>query len=70
MTEQHNAAVGFDALGLPENILSALSQLGFESATAIQAQPSPPLLAGRDVLGDLVCQHLLLSMCQFASLNY
>lgn len=52
MTEQHNAAVGFDALGLPENILSALSQLGFESATAIQAQTIPPLLAGRDVLGE------------------
>ncbi len=52
MTEQHNAAVGFDALGLPENILSALSKLGFESATAIQAQTIPPLLAGRDVLGE------------------
>ena len=52
MSEQHNAAVGFDALGLPENILSALTKLGFESSTAIQAQTIPPLLAGRDVLGE------------------
>ncbi|MFD2165952.1 DEAD/DEAH box helicase [Thalassotalea euphylliae] len=52
MSEQNLASVGFDALGLPENILSALNKLGFESATAIQAQTIPPLLDGRDVLGE------------------
>jgi len=52
MTDKNNAVIGFDALGLPENILSALTKLGFESATAIQAQTIPPLLQGRDVLGE------------------
>jgi ATP-dependent RNA helicase DeaD len=47
-----NAPLGFDALGLPENLLSALTALGFESATAIQEQTIPPLLAGADVLGE------------------
>jgi ATP-dependent RNA helicase DeaD len=44
--------VSFDSLGLPETLLSALKTLGFESSTAIQAQTIPPLLAGKDVLGE------------------
>ncbi len=52
MTEQNNASVGFDALGLPENLLSAVKALGFENSTPIQAQTIPPLLAGKDVLGE------------------
>lgn len=52
MTEQNNASVGFDALGLPENLLSAVKSLGFENSTPIQAQTIPPLLAGKDVLGE------------------
>jgi ATP-dependent RNA helicase DeaD len=52
MTDINNATVGFDALGLPENLLTALVNLGFASATAIQAQTIPPLLAGKDVLGE------------------
>jgi ATP-dependent RNA helicase DeaD len=47
-----NASVGFDALGLPENLLSALKTLGFESATPIQTKTIPPLLEGYDVLGE------------------
>ncbi len=47
-----NAPVGFDALGLPENLLSAVKALGFENSTAIQAQTIPPLLEGFDVLGE------------------
>jgi len=47
-----NAPVGFDALGLPENLLSAVTALGFENSTAIQAQTIPPLLEGFDVLGE------------------
>ena len=46
------AQVSFDALGLPEKILSAVKSLGFESATAIQTQTIPFLLDGKDVLGE------------------
>lgn len=65
MTEQKNtdqsnaetkvsekATVGFDSLGLPANLLTALTSIGFTSATDIQAQTIPPLLAGKDVLGE------------------
>ena len=52
MTDLNNASVGFDALGLPENLVSAVKALGFETSTAIQAQTIPPLLAGKDVLGE------------------
>ncbi|GHE80025.1 DEAD/DEAH box helicase [Thalassotalea profundi] len=52
MTDINNASVGFDTLGLPENLLSALVVLGFESSTPIQAKTIPPLLAGKDVLGE------------------
>ena len=45
-------AVGFDTLGLPENLLSAIISIGFTSATDIQAQTIPPLLANKDVLGE------------------
>ncbi|WDE03820.1 DEAD/DEAH box helicase [Thalassomonas viridans] len=52
MTDTNNAVVGFESLGLPETLLSALTEIGFSSATAIQAQTIPPLLEGRDVLGE------------------
>ncbi|MEH6594996.1 MAG: DEAD/DEAH box helicase [Colwellia polaris] len=52
MTDLNNASVGFDALGLPENLVSAVKALGFENSTAIQAQTIPPLLQGKDVLGE------------------
>ncbi|WP_281556704.1 DEAD/DEAH box helicase [Thalassomonas sp. RHCl1] len=52
MTDTNNAAVGFESLGLPETLLTALNSLGFSSATDIQAQTIPPLLAGKDVLGE------------------
>ncbi|MGB1262898.1 MAG: DEAD/DEAH box helicase [Cognaticolwellia sp.] len=52
MTDLNNASVGFDALGLPESLVSAVKALGFESSTAIQAQTIPPLLQGKDVLGE------------------
>ena len=45
-------AVGFDTLGLPENLLSAITSIGFTSATDIQAQTIPLLLANKDVLGE------------------
>ncbi|MEI6894813.1 MAG: DEAD/DEAH box helicase [Colwellia sp.] len=52
MTDQTNDAVAFDSLGLPENLLSAVLSIGFTSATDIQVQTIPPLLAGKDVLGE------------------
>ncbi len=52
MTEQQTEAVSFDSLGLPENLLSAVTAIGFTSATGIQAKTIPPLLEGKDVLGE------------------
>src|SRR5688572_28238213 len=42
----------FTDLGLPETLLRALSDVGYESPSPIQAATIPPLLAGRDVLGQ------------------
>ena len=42
----------FTDLGLPENLLQALAAVGYESPSPIQAATIPPLLAGRDVLGQ------------------
>ena len=62
MTEQKNTesntenndsnTIGFDTLGLPTDLLTAVTSIGFTSATQIQAQTIPPLLAGKDVLGE------------------
>jgi ATP-dependent RNA helicase DeaD len=52
MTSPNNAPVSFDSLGLPKVLLSALNTLGFESSTPIQAKTIPPLLDGKDVLGE------------------
>jgi ATP-dependent RNA helicase DeaD len=52
MTTTNDAPVSFESLRLPENILTALKTLGFENSTAIQAQTIPPLLEGKDVLGE------------------
>ena len=42
----------FTDLGLPETLLAALREVGYESPSPIQAATIPPLLAGRDVLGQ------------------
>jgi ATP-dependent RNA helicase DeaD len=42
----------FAALGLDDRIVGALTALGYEEPTAIQREAIPPLLAGRDVLGQ------------------
>jgi ATP-dependent RNA helicase DeaD len=42
----------FADLGLPESLLRALSEVGYESPSPIQAATIPPLLGGRDVLGQ------------------
>ncbi len=41
----------FDTLGLPKAVLKAISKVGFETPSPIQAQTIPVLLEGHDVLG-------------------
>lgn len=43
--------VTFDRLGLPEELLQAVTRMGFVTPTPIQAEAIPQLLAGRDVVG-------------------
>ena len=42
----------FKDLGLSEPVLAALRGVGYETPSAIQEQAIPPLLAGRDVIGQ------------------
>jgi ATP-dependent RNA helicase DeaD len=42
----------FKELGLSEPVLAALREIGYESPSPIQEQAIPPLLAGRDVIGQ------------------
>ncbi|MCE7902864.1 MAG: ATP-dependent RNA helicase [Gammaproteobacteria bacterium PRO9] len=42
----------FADLNLPDPLLKALAELGYESPSPIQAATIPPLLAGRDVVGQ------------------
>ena len=44
--------VRFTDLSLPEPLLRALSDVGYESPSPIQAATIPPLLAGRDMIGQ------------------
>ena len=41
----------FDALGLSENVLKAVTDAGYQKPTPIQAQAIPYVLMGRDILG-------------------
>ncbi|HEV8693143.1 MAG TPA: DEAD/DEAH box helicase, partial [Lysobacter sp.] len=45
-------SIKFTDLALPEPLLRALADVGYESPSPIQAATIPPLLAGRDVLGQ------------------
>ncbi|MGK0360864.1 MAG: ATP-dependent RNA helicase RhlE [Bradymonadia bacterium] len=42
----------FKSLGLPDHLLQALSDVGFDAPTPIQAGAIPPILAGHDVAGE------------------
>ncbi len=42
----------FGALGLPPMLLEVVRELGYDQPTPIQAQSIPPLLKGRDVVGQ------------------
>ncbi len=45
-------ATGFDGLGLAEAVLAAVREVGYETPTAIQLAAIPPLLEGKDLLGQ------------------
>ncbi|MEM9892296.1 MAG: DEAD/DEAH box helicase [Actinomycetota bacterium] len=45
-------ATGFADLGLTDDLLTALSALGYEEPTPIQRQAIPELLGGRDLVGQ------------------
>lgn len=51
-TSTIDAPAGFAALGLNANIVAALTALGYEEPTPIQRAAIPPLLEGRDLLGQ------------------
>jgi len=46
------APAGFGGLGLGDQILAALTVLGYEEPTPVQRETIPLMLAGRDVLGQ------------------
>ncbi|MBC8328969.1 MAG: DEAD/DEAH box helicase [Planctomycetes bacterium] len=52
MTETETIAPGFRELGLPEILLRVLDESGYEAPTPIQARTIPPLLEGRDLIGQ------------------
>ncbi len=54
MTKRETAAAAqtFADLGLEPRLVKALESLGYEEPTPIQREAIPPLLAGRDVLGQ------------------
>jgi ATP-dependent RNA helicase DeaD len=50
--ESAPATPGFSALALDEKILRVLAEVGYEAPSPIQAATIPPLLEGRDVIGQ------------------
>ena len=52
MSTEPNPELKFTDLGLPDALLRALSDVGYESPSPIQAATIPPLLEGRDMIGQ------------------
>src|SRR3954471_546578 len=46
------APAGFAGLGLTDELVAAVTALGYEEPTPIQRESIPPLIAGRDLLGQ------------------
>src|SRR5687767_14802328 len=44
--------IGFESLGVSADLAAALTSLGYEEPTPIQREAIPPLLAGKDLLGQ------------------
>jgi len=51
MSSQLDTSNGFESLNLPAPLLRALSDVGYETPTPIQAEAIPCLLEGRDLVG-------------------
>jgi ATP-dependent RNA helicase DeaD len=47
-----STTITFDDLGLPAELTAVLTQLGYEEPTPIQQEAIPPLLLGRDLVGQ------------------
>ncbi len=52
MDKENTTLVNFNDFGLAAPVLKAVSDLGYESPSAIQAQAIPPLLEGSDLVGQ------------------
>ncbi|MES1940554.1 DNA/RNA helicase, superfamily II [Salinisphaera sp. T5B8] len=50
--ENESAQVAFSDLALSDAVMAALADVGYETPSPIQAATIPPLLAGKDVLGQ------------------
>jgi ATP-dependent RNA helicase DeaD len=50
--EAEKIVVRFDELNLSEEVQRAITEMGYEEASAIQAAAIPALMAGRDVIGQ------------------
>jgi ATP-dependent RNA helicase DeaD len=50
--DKSTESAGFSGLGLDESLLSQLAALGYEEPTPIQREAIPPLVEGKDVLGQ------------------
>ncbi|MFT5084844.1 MAG: ATP-dependent RNA helicase DeaD [Lentisphaeria bacterium] len=51
MSDIQTPELNFSDLNLPETLLSALSEVGYETPSPIQAATIPHLLAGKDIVG-------------------
>ena len=51
-TIRTTSTAGFDALGLSESLLKAVTTLGYEEATPVQRATIPLMLAGKDLLAQ------------------
>ena len=52
MSEIEKKSITFASLGLHESLVAAVTALGYEEATPIQAQTIPLLLTGKDLIGQ------------------
>jgi ATP-dependent RNA helicase DeaD len=50
--DEERDAVTFESLGLSAPILKAIAEIGYETPTPIQEKTIPPMLAGRDLIGQ------------------